>query len=187
MIKLKQALLGIACACALAGPAQATSVALPADGQWFAFDVDEFVSQSFGLEWIDAGDGSALTFDFTIPVGAVGTLTVVDGGFAGDQFEVFNGATSLGLTSVPTQSYPSSLGLDFDGALADPDYSSRVFFLPAGSYSINGLLFASAEDDFGAINATVGAVKLVVPEPGTWGLVAAGLLVLGALARRRHA
>jgi hypothetical protein len=120
-MSLRTALSAAALALAAALPAHA--VALAADGQWTPFDVDELTSASAGLEWIDIADGSPLGFEFTIDAGFVGTLTVVDAGFAGDRFEVFNGAVSLGGTSAATASYPDSLGLDFDAALADADYS----------------------------------------------------------------
>jgi hypothetical protein len=116
--------------------ASAGDVALGIDAQWHAFDVDSFSAVSGGLEWIDLNDGSALHFSFDGPA----TLTVVDGGFAGDAFQIFDNGVLLGQTSVASNSYPDSIVLDFDAALADPRYSRGVFQLGAGSHSITGCL-----------------------------------------------
>jgi hypothetical protein len=148
------------------------------DDQWHAFDVDELVSGANGLKWISL-DGSALSFTLSLATPAY--LTVLDGGFAGDQFRVFDNGTELGLTSAPGTSYPLSHGLDFDAALADTSWSRAVFFLGAGNHSITGLLTASALDEFGdAINATVGAVRVApVPLPAALLLFLSGSGLLG--------
>ena len=165
--------------------ANAGAAALNADGQWHPFDVDDTVSASAGLEWIDL-DGDALSFDFTLTGSAI--LRIVDGGFAGDRFDVFNGKLPLGQTSAATNNYPESLGLDFDAAFADGRYSRSVFLLGPGSYSINGLLSLSALDDnAGAINATVGAISLTaVPLPAAAWLYLAGAGLMATIARRRQ-
>jgi len=163
----------------------ASTFTLQADGQWASFDVDNTVSASGGLEWIDLADNSALTFQFTLT--QPGLLKVVDGGFAGDVFQVSNNGVALGSTSAATNSYPSSVGLNFDSAWADNAYSQAVFQLAPGDYSITGILSGSALDDTGTpINATVGAVSLTaVPIPAAWGLFLAGSGLVGAFARRR--
>jgi len=92
----------------------------------------------------------------------------VDGGFAGDRFAVFNGTGNLlGATSSPVNNYPVSVGIDFDAAFADANYSRGEFLLGPGNYQIFGYLLQSALDDnSSAIDATVGAVSLTaVPLP----------------------
>ncbi|HSD37443.1 MAG TPA: PEP-CTERM sorting domain-containing protein [Rhodocyclaceae bacterium] len=175
MSRLKQWAAGLALCAGLVAQAHAT--VLVADGNWNTFDVDDF----YGTQWIDLG-GDALSFDFSVAAGQVATLTVVDGGFAGDVFKVFNGATLLGASSAAINSYPDSLGLDFDAALADARYSRAVFTLAAGEYSING------EATTLPLGTTVGAVQLAisdVPEPSSLALLTGGLLMLTAL-RRSH-
>jgi len=148
------------------------------DTQWHAFDVDDLSSASGGLEWISLDDGSALNFSLNLATAAY--LTVVDGGFAGDQFRVFDNGVELGLTSVPGSSYPASLGLDFDAALGDSAWSRGVFLLGAGTHSITGLLSASALSEFGEINATVGAIQVApVPLPAALLLLLSGTGLLG--------
>ena len=118
----------------------------------------------------------------------VAKLTVVDGGFAGDQFQVFDNGTSLGFTSNPANNYPTSVATDFDAALVNPLYSSAVFYLAAGQHDITGFLSASATVNSIPLNATVGAVSLSsVPEPSTFGLLLAGsgLISIGVFSRRR--
>ena len=166
--------------------AGATTVNLTADGQWHEFDVDDFSALSGGLEWIDYADGSALSFQ--INNAAPMLLTVVDAGFAGDVFQVLDGATLLGTTSAATNNYPVSLGLDFDAAQANPSYSRATYLLAAGTHTITGLLSSSAVSDFGPINATVGAVMLqAVPEASSYAMLLAGLGMLSFVARRRLA
>lgn len=163
---------------------QIQAAPLNVDGAWNMFDVDDFSSLSGGLEWIDL-DGEALSFDFILTESAL--LKVVDGGFSGDRFKVFDNDQLLGETSVANNSYPTSLTLDLDQAFSNADYSQGVYLLTAGSHSITGLLSLSALDDIGSeINATVGAVSLTaVPLPAAAWLYASGLALFGLVSRRR--
>jgi hypothetical protein len=164
---------------------QAEAATLVADGKWNTFDVDDLTSASGNLEWIDLNDGNALSFDFTLLSPAY--LKVVDGGFAGDRFNVFDNSNLLDQTSDTVNSYPNSIGLDFDSAFADSDYSQGVFLLAAGNHSITGVLSQSANDEANKpINATVGAVSLTaVPEPAAAWLYLTGSALIGVVYRRR--
>lgn len=175
---------GMLVAAAFAANAQATQVPINADGSWNVFDVDDFTSLSGGVEWIDLGDGSPLAFSFTTASDV--QLTVVDAGFAGDRFNVFDNGNLLGVTGAATENYPVSVGLNFDTALATTGYSSAVFLLAAGTHLITGDLFASAHTGSGsALNATVGALKVApVPLPASLLLLLSGGGLLGALRRR---
>jgi hypothetical protein len=189
---IKKTLFAAALASAFSMPVGATTLAISADNLWHTFDVDSIASLSGGLEWIDSqsaagynNDGSALHFTFTLSGSA--DLTVVDGGFAGDRFQVFNNGTALGFTSAPTNTYPTSVGTNFDAALANSNYSSAVYHLTAGTYDITGLLSLSALDNTNSpLNATVGAVNLTaVPVPAALGLFMAGSSLIGFFSRRR--
>ncbi len=190
---IKKTLFAAMMASAFSVPVGASTLALTADGLWHTFDIDDSYSLSGGVEWIDAqsdtgysNDGSALHFTFNLL--DVAKLTVVDGGFAGDQFQVFDNGTSLGFTSNPANNYPTSVATDFDAALVNPLYSSAVFYLAAGQHDITGFLSASATVNSIPLNATVGAVSLSsVPEPSTFGLLLAGsgLISIGVFSRRR--
>jgi hypothetical protein len=171
-------------ALALAPGAQAATQDLSTLGEWSAFDVDPLTATDGGLGFIDL-DGNALAFTFTVTQAV--NLTVVDGGFAGDVFSLTLNGQDIGTTSPASGSYPSSVGLDFDAALASPAYSHRTLTLGPGSYTLGGSLFASALDDTGApIDATVGGVMITaVPEPASLALLLAGLGALSVVARRR--
>jgi len=182
---IKQSVLAMALLSAIC--TQAEAITLNTDGAWHAFDVDNSVSNSGDLEWIDL-DNNALSFDFTLTESAI--LRVVDAGFAGDRFAVFNGIGSqlLGATSSPVNNYPANVGTDFNAAFADANYSRGEFLLGPGSYQISGLLIQSALDDTSTeLNATVGAVSLTaVPLPAPAGLYTAGAGLLGLVSRRRQ-
>lgn len=172
----------------LAAISNLQAASLNADGQWAPFDVDELSAISGGLEWIDLSSGNALSYSFSIAAGYLGKLTVVDAAFSGDRFRISNGSAVLGETSLPVNSYPDSIGLDFDAALADSRYSSATFTLGAGSHDISGVLIGSALADGMVLNATVGAVRLSVtpvPEPATVATLLAGLALLSVALRRR--
>ena len=193
-------------AAAFVAPAHATAVALTTDatqaayGAWNAFNVSDIDATDFGTGWIDnantnsAGFGSPLTFTFTLSAAQVGTLTVVDAGFAGDTYQITNLGSALGMTSsVAPATYPNvtdaDAGTDFDAAYANPAFSQSVFTLGAGTYRISGTLAQSVfAADGSPLNASVGAVSLTVaaiPEPSTYAMLLAGLGFVGLLARRR--
>lgn len=180
-------------AATMAGGANATTVNIAADDTWHQFDADDLYSLSGGLEWIDGfsdgdqyiGDGSALTFALTLT--QTSTLTVVDAGFAGDEFRItINGQDYF--SSAATNTYPDSIGTDFDAALADSRFSYLNLVLGAGTYLISGELVASAIDDSDLpLNATVGALRVSeVPVPAAAWLFGSALAAgLGAVRRRR--
>lgn len=173
-------------------PAQATVLA--GDGHWATFAVDSFLASDAGLGWIDDA-GNALRFTFVIDSGFLGTLTVLDTGFAGDTFSVLNGVSMLGLTSaVPVRQFdPNAVAIeDADVALADASFSRATFALAPGSYSIGGALVQSLMSGTDPIDATSGALRLSVasvtpvPEPSSLALLLAGVGVVGTVARRRR-
>lgn len=165
------------------------TIALAPGSGWSSFLVNE-TSVGNPLSWIN-DSGSALSFNFTIAAGTVGTLTVVDGGYAGDTFSVFNGAASLGNTSNVALNSPdfSVPGISsFDLALANTSFSRGIYTFNAGSYSINGLLNQSTLIGLDRLDATEGAVRVdvsPVPEPSQVALMLAGLGVMGFVLRRR--
>jgi hypothetical protein len=168
-------------AVAAATTAQATAVALPTDGSWAQFDVDDLLAQSGTAEWIDINDGSSLSFQFTVPIGLTGKLTVVDAVDAGDTFDVFANGALLGPTS-PAGTPTANVGYDFTAALADPAFSRGVFWLAPGIYAITGNLASNVS----GFNATAGGLNVsLVPEPATAASVLAGLAALAAVRRRR--
>lgn len=200
MLSLRSSLLGAALA-ALSLASHADTIELAADGQWHTFTVASDQSVSGGTEWIVGdytnapGFGSALSYTFTIATGYQGTLTVVDGVFAGDVFNVFNNGQLLGSTSIVPLTYyvenPINVGDDFDAALAEPAFSRQVFTLAAGTYSISGSLAQSVLYDrvlSEALNTTDGALNLgvsAVPEPSSAALLFAAIGVVVLVWRRQ--
>lgn len=199
-----QALTACALFAAMVAPAFATDVALATSegqagyGQWTQFNVSDIDSRSFSVEWIDLTDsttdafGTPLAFSFTIAAGTIGTLSVVDGAFAGDTFRLTNFGNLIGNTSaVATTTYADAadLGYDFDAAFGNASFSQGVFSLGAGSYRIGGSLDQSVTLDGLPLNATVGALRLTVapvPEPSSYALLLAGLGVVSLLTRHRR-
>lgn len=170
------------------GTAHATMVSV-IDNSWYSFDIDDFTAQSFGTEWIDGqidttrgyvGDGSALSLTFTLATPTY--LKVVDAGFAGDRFEVFDNGVSLGQTSVPTDTFGINFATgDFDAAYADGRYSTGFYLLGAGSHTITGALSSTTVP----FNATVGAIALQpIPVPAAIWFLGSGLAALFGFARR---
>lgn len=178
----------------LGSHAYAAPVPVQTDGRWYQFDVDELVSASGGLEWIDAivdesglytGDGSVLSFTFTLA--NPGALTIVDAGFGGDQFSISVNGTEY-VTSAPTLHDDQNSGTDFDSALSDnARYSFINIMLGAGEYTVSGELSASALDESGLpYNATVGGLRVSeVPLPAAGWLFFSALAPLFAMLRRR--
>lgn len=171
--------------------AQAEAETITVDGLWHKFDVDESASTSGLLEWIDF-DGNPLTFNFTLTQEAI--LDVVDAGFGKDRFFIsiqgsIPSPAIVHESSNSVNTYPDSIGLDFDQAFASPDYSKFSITLAPDTYSVIGSLKQSALDETGReINATVGAIRLTaVPLPTAAWLYVTGTALLGFVSRRRQA
>jgi len=150
--------------------AQAVTVSVTQNDQWYAFDIDDFSSANGGTGWIDIGDnfGEALSFSFILNTPTY--LRVIDAGFAGDRFNVAidngGGITSL-TTGAAVNSHPTSVVNDYDAAWANSDYSRLNTLLAPGSYIVTGDLLQAAGGG-APLNVTTGALMLTaVPEPGT--------------------
>jgi hypothetical protein len=115
---------------------------------------------------------------FSSPVAVL--FTVTDAFDAGDQFEIFDFGTSLGLTSLPFGT--SNCGDDPVPCLADPSHSSGVFSLVAGNHSITIVPVLSPS---GGGSAYFRASP--VPEPATLILFGTGLFGFCARQRKKRA
>ena len=133
---------------------------------------------SFG----DQGSGLIPTLEFTASSCTV--LTVTDAYATGDQFEIFDNAASLGLTSAPADPPYYETGIsDPDAAIASGLFSFVYFNLGAGSHVISGIATSSPWGGGGAWWRVDPATA--VPEPSTFALLGIGLAGLGFAVRRR--
>ena len=190
MFRKLSAVAAMSLAFAMGGEAQATTINLSSSsyGIWQAFDVDDFVSTGNPAAWIDSnivspGYGTALNFTTSGPV----LLRVVDTGFAGDVFDVFDNGVSLGQTSAAQDTtggfaYGTTQS-DFNAAFGDVRFSRGTFLLGAGLHSITGLVFSNTSG-FLATSGGVQVSSIPVP-PAIVGFVSGFGLLLGALRRRQ--
>jgi hypothetical protein len=148
-------------------PVSAATAVTPNSG-WVTFSFND-VGSSF------AGEA------FTFTLGSGGTLSVTDAFNDGDRFEIFDFGSSLGLTSVPTNG-TFDISNDYDAALLDPRFSSAVFVLGAGSYSITGV---TIDSPFGGGGAALRVDISDVPIPAAGLLLLTGLAGLAGLRRRK--
>ncbi|MBU0729521.1 MAG: PEP-CTERM sorting domain-containing protein [Proteobacteria bacterium] len=152
--------------------------ALTADSGW-----EEFYFGNIGDHWTlnNTGFGDQVWFDFTLDSAAI--LTVTDAFDSGDQFDVFDGLTGLGLTSVPV--IGGFIGDDYDAASANASWSTGSWMLAAGTYSITGY---SAVSPFGGGRGALRLDSASVPEPATmllFGTCLAGLAGMRIRGKRK--
>ena len=107
------------------GGTAATQEAVPTDDVWTLIEFDAQGVPPVG------GPGSPYEFDCG---GASCWFSVTDAALEFDWFEVFDGATSLGTTPVPTFGF--SFCDDPDVCFADPNFSSGMFCLGPGTHEI---------------------------------------------------
>ena len=118
---------------------------------------------------------------FTADVGGA-ILTVTDVFVSGDQFEIFDFGTSIGLTSIPVAGV--DCGDDPVVCLATAGMSNAVFALAAGPHSIT-ITPSIVPEPFGVGYLQVTGAASAVPEPSTLFLLAAGFGLIARAAGRR--
>lgn len=153
----------------------ASAATLPTDGSWTEVDFDGPGSALYDLGSLDT------SFSFNLNQNSV--LRIVDAGFSGDRFSISANGSLLGLTSAPVQQDAAAEPV-FDAAAAwhDSHFSKGSWNLGAGSYTITGLATLSPfSGGFGYMSVTA------VPEPTSWGMLLAGLGLIGVIARRNSA
>jgi hypothetical protein len=137
-----------------------------------------------GVTGTSAPDGhpttSAPDIPWTITLSQPGKLTVTDVEESGDQFTLtFTGATSETVTTSTPVANAANVGECISCALSNPDFSSGVFALNAGTTTFNGApIFSRAPGTFDFEITTV-------PEPSTWAMMALGFSAVGFLGHRK--
>jgi hypothetical protein len=175
-------LVGLFMAVALA-PALASDINV---GQWYEFTFTG--TGSWGTAGSIAGGSGAYAYvpaadpSWTFTASGPVKVTVTDAWVSGDQFGLWDAGSYLGATSAPTQG--NYAGNDIQAALSDPYFSKGVYWLGAGSHSLD---IEIVDSPYGYGNAYFRADA--VPEPAFYQM--AGLLALGGLGvfrmRRRSA
>jgi len=116
---------------------------------------------------------------FTLGAGG-GTFTVLDCCTVGDRFEVFDGATSIGISNLGTVGgCQTAESCDLLAGAGRGDFG-----LGAGTHSISMTLFAT-QQTFGSGNNFFRVSENAVPEPGSIVLALGGLGAVALLRRRR--
>jgi hypothetical protein len=180
MRTLTKALLAAAAFGALAGASAHAQVVdtLTVNGGWNVFYFLAPASSGDDPSFQDI-NGEDITYDFTLNY--TDKLYVTDGYWDGDQFDVTINGVDQGPTSTPVTD-GTYVGDDWWAAVGNPEFSSAVYTLGPGSYSVTGVVIQSPYGSgAGAINLT-GAV----PEPSTWATMLLGIGALGLFARRRR-
>ena len=121
------------------------SNSLPRNKSWTAHIMGAVtVGSGWQLFFWDATPHPSAVTDnpFTFTLTAPGYVAVVDAGFDGDQFQVFDGTTLLGDTTVPLDD--GQYAGDATTAWANSAFSRRIFPLSAGAHSINVFVIRSA-------------------------------------------
>ena len=161
----RSALAGAALAALTALPSAAATAVTPNSG-WVVFNFGE-VGSSFSNE------------PFTFTLTKAGALKVTDAFAIGDQFEIFDFGASMGLTSTPSDD-GTNAGSDYDLAYGDARWSSGMWVLGPGSYSITGLAVLSP---YGGGDGALMVSQVPLPAAGLMLMV--GLAGLAGL-RRKH-
>lgn len=179
-----------------AGAVRAEMVPITVDGGWRSFWWHDAPKA-----WNDDGHLTPynyVTFTYDSPAGQWTRLKVTDDAIAGDRFEVFDGAASLGLTSVPVSGTVYPLGVnpaDYNWMSAHSQWSSGAFLLGPGGHAIRIHVVQSAaglssnKDGDGGLRvdsmSTPVPVPVPVPAAGILGILGFGLS--GWLLRRQAA
>ncbi len=127
-----------------------------------------------------ADQSSAPPWTFSGPA----VLFVLDLFNHGDRFEAFDGATSLGITSVVVNDGVDVCGGNIACAIGDVNYSRATIALGAGAHSLTIKVNQNAANTSGG--AAVFSVGSPVPEPATYGMIGLGLGLLGMIRARRR-
>jgi hypothetical protein len=136
-----------------------------------------------GFAFQGVGTSAYHSFSFTLVGQAV--LSVVDGFFAGDRFDVISNGVSQGMTSLPVAG-ATNLASNWDAAFANPNYSKGTFNFGPGSYTVSLLVTdrsPGTTDHLGAIR--LDSIAAVVPVPAGGLLLISALGAAAALRKRR--
>jgi hypothetical protein len=156
-----------------------------AKNQWYTFGFRAAGTFAVSGEGFDLGNNSVAAGDpSTWTFSSLGSFRflLTDGFLSGDRFELFDGASSLGLTSVPAGQ--GSCGTNEAACFSAPAMSNRDYLLGAGNYAF-GIKITDSPFGGGAGFFRIEDAR-AVPEPTSLALVLGGLLGLTAVARRRR-